>query len=180
MSLTASGTLGGILTASIWKGVPYMRLRVVPSNPRTSGQTTTRYQLGAIAKGCAAVLTSIVDSMHAGSAFFQATRDAAPSGQSWISWLQQTMFPLYGATATAYAALSGTVSGRFVTEAGNLGLSDYVPTYVGSVTVTNGMQLYILASFAVNYLGYTGFAGGLSAATTLECTTFGTYVATTA
>lgn len=31
MSLDASGTLGGVLTASIWKGRNYMRQRVIPA-----------------------------------------------------------------------------------------------------------------------------------------------------
>lgn len=42
MSLDASGTLGKTLTASRWKGRPYMRLRVIPSNPRSAAQTGIR------------------------------------------------------------------------------------------------------------------------------------------
>lgn len=42
MSMSASGTIGGLVTASIWKGRPYFRLRVTPSNPKSAGQTSTR------------------------------------------------------------------------------------------------------------------------------------------
>lgn len=42
MSMAASGTIGGLVTASIWKGRPYFRLRVTPSNPKSAGQTATR------------------------------------------------------------------------------------------------------------------------------------------
>lgn len=42
MSLDASGTLGKAFVASKWKGRNYMRRHVVPSNPRSAGQTANR------------------------------------------------------------------------------------------------------------------------------------------
>jgi len=41
-SLDARGTLGDILTGSFWKGVNYIRTRVIPHNPRSSEQTAVR------------------------------------------------------------------------------------------------------------------------------------------
>lgn len=41
-SLDASGTLGKAIVASKWKGRNYMRRHVVPSNPRSNGQTANR------------------------------------------------------------------------------------------------------------------------------------------
>jgi len=41
-SFDASGTLGGIITASKWRGRQYFRTRVIPSNPRSAGQTGIR------------------------------------------------------------------------------------------------------------------------------------------
>lgn len=46
-SLTASGTIGDVLTYSKWKGLPYVRVRVIPSNPQTAGQTSIRNTLTA-------------------------------------------------------------------------------------------------------------------------------------
>jgi hypothetical protein len=42
MSLEASGKLGGSLVFSKWKGRPYVRALVKPSNPRTGPQTGVR------------------------------------------------------------------------------------------------------------------------------------------
>ena len=38
LSLDASGTVGGILTFSKWKGRPYVRTRVIPSNPKSGAK----------------------------------------------------------------------------------------------------------------------------------------------
>jgi len=48
-SLTASGTLGDVITFSNWKGLAYVRSRVIPANPQTDGQTSCRSTM------CAAV-----------------------------------------------------------------------------------------------------------------------------
>jgi hypothetical protein len=42
MSLDASGTFGKTLTAAKWKGIQYMRQRVIPQNPKTTDQTAIR------------------------------------------------------------------------------------------------------------------------------------------
>lgn len=42
LSLDARGTVGKTLTASAWKGVQYMRQRVIPQNPKTADQTAIR------------------------------------------------------------------------------------------------------------------------------------------
>jgi hypothetical protein len=42
LSFGASGSLAKTLVASKWKGRPYMRQHVVPANPQTAGQTSTR------------------------------------------------------------------------------------------------------------------------------------------
>jgi hypothetical protein len=45
MSLDASGTLAGTLTASHWKGRNYMRQRVIPLNPKSAKQLGVRAML---------------------------------------------------------------------------------------------------------------------------------------
>ncbi|MES2382889.1 MAG: hypothetical protein V4538_17710 [Bacteroidota bacterium] len=160
MSLDASGTFGKTLTASKWKGRPYMRLRVIPSNPSTSGQEAVRSILGTLAKACTAVLTSFADMAGVGSPFFVAARDGAPSGQSWISWLQKVMYPAFGARVTAYAGLSGTITGYYQSTATAIGLSAYVDK--SGDTHTAGEQLFMLAYFATTYLGITVGGGYLT------------------
>lgn len=41
-SVTASGTIGDAIVYSNWKGLPYVRSRVIPANPRTAGQVSIR------------------------------------------------------------------------------------------------------------------------------------------
>lgn len=42
LSLGVTGTVGGILTFSTWKGRPYVRRRVTPKNPNTAAQQGIR------------------------------------------------------------------------------------------------------------------------------------------
>lgn len=42
LSLSARGTLGKTLVASRWRGIPYFRQHVIPANPKTAGQVSTR------------------------------------------------------------------------------------------------------------------------------------------
>jgi hypothetical protein len=46
-SLTASGTIGDVITYSSWKGLAYVRSRVIPANPQTDDQTSIRDTLTA-------------------------------------------------------------------------------------------------------------------------------------
>ena len=41
-SLTASGTIGDVITYSNWKGLAYVRTRVIPANPETASQVSVR------------------------------------------------------------------------------------------------------------------------------------------
>lgn len=154
MSIDASGTFANILTASKWKGRPYMRQRVDPSNPSTAGQIAVRLILGDIAKACKAVLTSYVDVAGVGSPFFQDARDLAPSGQSWISFIQKYASDLVDKTTTHWALLDGTEQGYFTTNAGLIGLLDYTPVLGGveQTGLTAGQQLMALCFFGKDYL----------------------------
>jgi len=42
LSLAASGTIAKTLTFANWKGIPYVRTRVIPANPNTSAQQEVR------------------------------------------------------------------------------------------------------------------------------------------
>lgn len=154
MSIDASGTFAGILTASKWKGRPYMRQRVDPSNPSTAGQIAVRIILGGIAKACKAVLTSYADIAGVGSQFFQDARDNAPSGQSWISFMQKHAEDLVTKTLAHWAELDGTEQGYFTTEATAIGLVDYAPILGGveQTGLTAGQQLMALGFFGKDYL----------------------------
>jgi len=176
MSLSASGTLGKTLTASIWKGQPYMRLRVIPINRNTTGQKTVRSVLGTLAKACRAVLTIFNDVAvpAVGSQFFQDTIAIAPAGQSWISYLQKVSNSEFAANVILYAALDSTHKGYWDTTAGTLGMGSYIDK--SGVTHTAGELLYLLGKFATGYLEYAGWATTQDAAVQIEVTAFGVYV----
>ena len=41
-SVTASGTIGDAIVFSNWKGLPYVRSRIIPANPKTASQVSIR------------------------------------------------------------------------------------------------------------------------------------------
>jgi len=55
MSLSASGSLGGAIVFSTWKGTPYVRTLVKPVNPRSAAQTGIRAMLKYLAQIWAAL-----------------------------------------------------------------------------------------------------------------------------
>jgi len=176
MSLSASGTLGKTLTASIWKGQPYMRLRVIPINRNSVGQKGVRSILGTLAKACRAVLTSYqdIEVPAVGSQFFQDAVGVAPAGQSWISYLQKVSYPEFSANKIAFDALDPTHEGYWTTTADTLGLASY--TDKAGVTHSSGELLYLLGKFATTYLSYSAWATTQDAAVQIEVTAFGEYV----
>jgi hypothetical protein len=178
LSLGASGTIAKTLVFSIWKGQAYGRVRVIPKNFRTDAQQTTRSVLGTIAKAARAVLTKFKDAAdpQVGSQFFLDGNASAPSGQSWLSWMQQVIYGLFATLRSAYLA-GPEADGFYDSNAAELGMNDYVDKM--GVTQTAGFQLYILAAFAAGSLGYDGFVAGIDEATDAQLTTFKTYVQTT-
>ncbi len=42
LSMGARGTIGDVMTFASWRGVPYVRQRVTPANPRSTAQVLTR------------------------------------------------------------------------------------------------------------------------------------------
>jgi len=55
MSFEASGTIGKIATFSKWKGRPYVRQRVSPSNPKSALQVSVRAMMRFLSQSWAAV-----------------------------------------------------------------------------------------------------------------------------
>jgi hypothetical protein len=54
-SLAASGTIGGMITASRWKGRAYFRTRVTPHNPRSPGQVAGRAMFSFLSRAWSAI-----------------------------------------------------------------------------------------------------------------------------
>lgn len=175
LSLGASGTIAKTLVFSIWKGQAYGRVRVIPKNFRTDAQQTVRSIIGTVSKAARAVLTKAKDAANpkVGSHFFLAANSGAPSGQSWLSWMQQVNYGVFSTLRVAYLAASSKadIDSAATDEAG---MTSYVDKM--GVTQTAGFQLYLLASFANASLAYSGFADGLDDASTGELTSFVSYL----
>ena len=175
-SLTASGTVGKTITMSKWKGRAYARTRVIPFNGRTADQQLQRGYLGVIAKAAQAVLTAAKDTLPGmGSQFFLDTLVKIPGTKSWISQFQANEHNAVDADNSAFGSL-GAVAALYETAAGDAGLSDYITVGNTPVTYTAGFELYILAKFAVAALAYSGFTGGIGAATAPQLASFVAYV----
>lgn len=58
MSMSASGTLNKTVTFSIWKGRPYARTHVIPSNPKSDAQTGRRAMMRFLSQNWAALTTA--------------------------------------------------------------------------------------------------------------------------
>lgn len=178
-SLSASGTIGKTVVYSKWKGRAYSRLRVIPKNPKSTAQKAVRSILGTLAKAVRVVLTLAKDTATpaVGSQFFLDANVSAPAGQSWVSYFQQTTNAIFSSLRTTYEALT-TVKGYYEAQAGDSGMSDYVDK--SGTTQSAGLQLYLLANFAVSTLHYTGFASGINSASASELSTFADYLAVSA
>jgi len=79
LSLDASGTVAGTLTASKWKGINYMRQRVIPKNPKTFKQVAVR---GVIADASLAWKTGATVGTVVISATYKAAFDLAVTGMA--------------------------------------------------------------------------------------------------
>jgi hypothetical protein len=177
LSLGASGTIAKTIVFSIWKGQAYGRIRVIPKNLRTDAQQTVRSVLGTVSKAARAVLTLAKDPAvpAVGSQFFLDANTGAPTGQSWLSWMQQVLNSSFATLVTAYGIMT-TVKALYVTAAGDAGMSSYTDKM--GVVHAAGEQLYLLAAFATGSLSYAGFASGIAAATAPELASFVEYLQT--
>ncbi len=167
MSLDASGSVGGTATFSKWKGQNYVRLLVTPRNPKSDGMAEVRTKLGVIGKMLSYVLYPTTFNSFTFSPFYTAAVANAPAGQSWISYGLKSILgtgnSTFDSNHTAYSGLSGGNKTIYETGAALLGLADFELSYGAYGAITDGEQLYHLAFFAVNSLGYELSAGTLSA-----------------
>jgi hypothetical protein len=83
LSIDASGTSYGILTASIWKGRNYMRGFFRPTNPKTSNQKQVREDLAAAVSSWQGLYSGTKDEWN------EAARDVYPPISGFNYYTQQ-------------------------------------------------------------------------------------------
>ncbi len=126
MSLDASGTIGGILTFSKWKGRPYVRTRVIPSNPKSAPQLAVRAVMKFLAQAWSTLATpnklswdlaAEANKISAFNAFTSANqrnwRDGLVPGKT-SSFLRTT-------AAAAVSGSTATAAGRYANSVVTLG-----------------------------------------------------------
>ena len=119
MSLDASGTLAGTITAAKWKGRNYLRQRVIPSNPQTAAQTGVRSSFaGSVAlwKANQVALASAFDTLAkqknipAFSAFTGFTQQQYSKGFA----AANSPSPTNAAPSNNDTSLAATVEGKYI------------------------------------------------------------------
>lgn len=179
MSLDASGTVGKTCTFSKWKGRNYVRLRVTPMNPQSEGQQDARIRTGSIGRAMSIIARPFEGSL--GAQFYVDAKEAAPAGQSWVSYAIRTIlgsaFSTYDDNASEFAGVTTPNDGYYDDAAEDVGLSDFAIAVTGTIeNVEAAEQLYHLYAFAVGQLAYTAPALGLALASEAELADFVTYL----
>lgn len=119
MSLDASGTLAGTITASKWKGRNYMRQRVTPSNPQTSAQTGVRSSFAganAVWKANQVQLTAAFSTLAAQTNIspFNAFVSTTQKRYSRSEHIANSPSPTVEAPANNITALAAEANGRYI------------------------------------------------------------------
>lgn len=116
LSLDASGQVAGSLVFSKWKGRPYVRQLVTPSNPKSAGQVSTRAMFKFLSQAWAGLT-------DAEKASWQALADAT------------TISPF-----NAYQAFNMNEWTQFVTPYKDPSATGETPPVMGAVTLTGGTR----------------------------------------
>lgn len=157
MSLDASGTIGGILTFSKWKGRPYVRTRVVPTNPKTAAQSGVRCNMKFLAQAWAALAAPAKASwddaadarkISAFNAYQSANmthwRDFMPPGQT-NTLLRTTAAALIASSAAEAAGRYIYAQATLGAAAGQWGVVAFVSTVTGFEPLWNNARIILPA-----------------------------------
>lgn len=162
LSLDASGKFGRTLVYSKWRGVPYARLLVTPSNPRTALQVATRVALGVVGK-----VTKRADRLGSEVTFI---KTITPAGQSWNSYFGKEIVGAslvnFDAAKAFYANVANaTIKGYFDTAAAAAGIEGVTIPGDTPGTATGGLALLAAysASFRINSPNATVALGSVTA-----------------
>lgn len=124
MSMDARGGFAGSMVFSGWKGRNTVRQLVIPANPKSANQETSRNAVSVLGAGQHwANATSLIRSGETLTDKAQLVA-LAPTGQAWNGFLVKsgigTGALMYDAAATAYAALTAGEKTAWNTAAGAL------------------------------------------------------------
>jgi len=145
LSFDASGSVGGAITFAKWKGRPYVRQLVIPSNPKSDGQVAQR----AMQKFLSQAWASIGDSNQATFEAIAAQNAYSPfNGYTSLNLKRWTDFNGPSQTATIPAAGTNPVLGTATVTPGSGLISISQP--VTTLNAGWGLAVYVGASDAAD------------------------------
>lgn len=160
MSLDASGTIGGILTFSKWKGRPYVRTRVIPANPKSDAQQAVRACMKFLAQNWAGLATPNKlswDAMADANKYSPFNGFSSLNLRNWRDYL----YPGKSSSmlrVTVCSAVTGTVAtpaGRYANSvvtlgagAAQWGLAVFMSTVTGFTPNWNNLRMMVAAPAA--------------------------------
>jgi len=150
-SLDARNAIGKAIVYSYWKGVNYVRARVIPKNPKEDDQAEVRTYLGAVGKNGKAMQRATV-ALPVESALITQVKAVTPADQSWMSYFAKTQIgsamAAIKAAIIAYAALETAPKALWVTGAAAVPLTGFDVGYGEIEPITGAEQLFISATAA--------------------------------
>lgn len=146
LSLTASGSMGGALTASMWRGIQTMRIKSNPSNPKTLTQMSTRAAFAAGGK-----ITKKTDRVGDVCVYL---KSKTPSQQSWASYFTSevlgTNLVNFDAAKAAYALVgNAAIKAIFDDAATQAGIESVDLDGTANTQISAGNVLW--AAYAASY-----------------------------
>lgn len=140
-SLEASGSVASTITFSKWKGRPYVRSTIVPSNPRSAGQVSTRAMmtfLSQVWKGMLAGAKTTWDPLAKSGSFSPFNAFVKTNQKRWTQYTGPTeSFPPVTAAAEAAPTLGSATAGvkqLTIAWTDSVGVNDWGTIIHASVT----------------------------------------------
>lgn len=93
LSFDASGSVAGTVVFSKWKGRAYVRQLVIPSNPRSAGQTSNRAMMKFLAQqwaGLSAAIKATWDDLAAANTYSPFNAFTSHNMDRWAQWTGPT------------------------------------------------------------------------------------------
>lgn len=148
-SLDARNKLGDAIVYSYWKGVNYVRTRIIPKNPKSDDQAQARLFMGCVGKN-----NKMIESLSQGdtgdSVLYTQILAKTPTDQSWMSYFAKTQIGLVAANIlaarSAWTALDAPTKLLWTTAAATIPITGFDIGYGVVTPITGGEQLFISAT----------------------------------
>lgn len=148
-SLDARNKIGDAIVYSSWKGRNYVRVRIIPKNPKSDDQAEARLYVGSTGKNNKMIERATI-AKPTEAVLLTQIKEKTPSDQSWMSYFAKTQIGLAHANILAardaWTALEAGSKALWVTAAASIPVTGFDIGYGVVVAITGGEQLFISAT----------------------------------